>query len=396
MTTQSQTELAKAIQTTESIASAGKMNPKQANTFLDYVFDLSMLKGNVRQERFRNERMEIDEVTLGQRVAMSHAEASDPQKRRGVGHRKIELRPAEITVPIEISERYLAHNLQGASMEDRIIRMMAKQFASDQEELYLNGNQLGAAVEASEIYPGMSAGFIADDYLALQDGWSHLAEGGTIVDAEGAAISPSIFSRALQELPEKYQRDMDAMRFLLPRKLDHKYVEKISQRLTNGGDSALAGGVAQSFGVTRTPVPLWNMQPTIVEHVALTGTDAIELSNAPFVDIVAVTPSTLGGVPTPAYIPTTDYTFDAAAGTVTRVALGAITDGQTVKVTYRANPQMLFTNLSNLLLGVGLDIQILEGQEIYKNVKQYVMHLRAGVQIQNVEAVVKVKNIGQD
>lgn len=395
MPTQSETEVAKAIQTTDSIAAAGKLNPKQADQFLDYVFDLSSLKDSVRQVRFRNERMEIDEVTLGQRVAMAHKEASDPQKRRSVGHEKIEIRPEEITVPIEISERYLAHNLQGASMEQRIVELMARQFANDQEELYLNGNKLGHAVVASEIFPGMGNGFIKDGYLALQDGWSHLAESGTVVDAENANISPAIFSKAMQELPEKYQRDMASMRFLLPRKLDHKYNEKISQRLTAGGDAVLAGGGASSFGVPRTPVPLWNMNPVVTEHIVLNGTTPTALSNKPIDSIVAVTVSTLSDtIEDAGYALTTDYTVDLALGEVTRNGAGGIGDGETVKVTYKANPQMLFTNMNNLILGISMDITILEGTEIFKNVKQYVMHLRAGVQIQKPEALVKIKNIG--
>jgi len=393
--TQSQTELSKAIQTTDSIVSAGKLNPKQAETFVDYVFDQSMLKSNVRVEKFRNETMEIDEVTLGQRVAMAHKEASDPQRRRSVGHSKIALTPSEITVPIEISERYLKHNLQGETQEERIINMIARQFSSDQEELSVVGDTLGVAAQASDLFGGMGSGFIKDEYLALQDGWAKRAEAGTIVDAGGANISPSIFSSAIQELPEKFQRDLSSMRFLLPRKLDHKYVEKISQRLTGGGDAALQSGTASSFGITRTPVPLWNMNPTVVEHVVLNGTTAVELSNSPYVEIVAVTETTLAGVPTPGYIAGTDFTVDAAAGTIARDGAGAIADGATVKVTYKALPQMLFCNLQNLILGVGLDITILEGREIFKNVFQYAMHIRIGTQLQNPAAVVKVKNIGQ-
>lgn len=395
MSTQSQTEVAKAIQTTDTIVSAGKLNPVQANRFLDYVFDLSMLKDNVRVERFRNESMDIDEMTLGSRVAMSHQEASDPQKRRSVGHQKITLTPAEITVPFEISERYLKHNLQGESVEDRIVQLMARQFANDQEELYMNGDTLGPAVLASDIYPGVGSGYIVDDFLALQDGWSKLAEQGTIVDAGGANISPTVFSSALQELPEKFQRDLPSMRFYMPRKLEHKYVEKVSQRLDSAGSEALRGGVAYSFGVQRTPVPLWSMTPTIVEHVTLTGTTAVELSNSPFVDVLSVTPTTLGSAPQSAFVAVTDYVVDAPNGTIARDGAGSIGDGATVKVTYRALPQMMFCNLSNLLLGVGLDIQILESKEIFKNVKQYAMHIRVGTQIQKPEAVVKVKNIGQ-
>lgn len=395
MSTQSQEVVQKAITAGDALAVAGKLNPEQGQRFVDYVAQLTRLSGNVRLVSFRNESMEINEVSLGRRVAMSHREASDPQRRRGVSHSKITLTPFEMVVPFEISERYLAHNLQGRSMEDYILELMARQFANDREDLFINGNTLGHAALASDLYDGGSdSHFLKDDYLAGQQGWSELSEGGVIVDAGGANISPAIFSKAMQELPEKYQRDMDSMRFLLPTILNHKYNEKISQRQTSGGDAALAGANAPTFGIPRIPVPLWNFYPIVTEHVTLSGTTAVQLKNAPIRDIVAVVPSTLDLMPTSAYIDTTDYVVDLALGTIARTGGGAIADGATVKVTYHAYPQMLFTNLNNLIIGVGLDIVIKRGEDIFKNVAQYAMHARVGVQIQNVGAVVKVKNIG--
>lgn len=395
MATQSEEMLQKAVITTENIANAGKLNPLQATKFVDYVADLTGLSKNVRMVSFTNESMEINEVSLGNRVAMSHREAADPQRRRGVSHSKIALTPFEIVVPIEISERYLAHNLQGRSMEDYVIELMARQFANDREDLFINGNTLGPASFESDLFTGGSTtGVVKDDYLAGQMGWSELAEGGTIIDAQNANISPALFSKAMQELPEKYQRDAAAMRFLLPTILDHKYNEKISQRQTAGGDTALSGGVSSSFGIPRVKVPLWSFYPSVTEHVVLTGTTAVQLKNLPIHEVIAVAPSTLDLTPTTPYVEDTDYTMDLALGTIARIGGAGISDGATVKITYKAQPQMLFTNLNNLIVGVGLDIEILRDQDIYKNVKQYAMHCRVGVQIQNVEAIVKVKNIG--
>lgn len=395
MSTQSQEIVEKAITAGDALATAGKLSPEQGQRFVDYVAQLTALSGNVRLVSFRNESMEINEVSLGRRVAMSHREAADPQRRRGVSHSKITLTPFEMVVPIEISERYLAHNIQGRSMEDYILELMARQFANDREDLFINGNTLGHAALQSDMFEGGSdSHFVKDDYLAGQQGWSELAEAGVIVDAGGANISPAIFSKAMQELPEKYQRDMGSMRFLLPTILNHKYNEKISQRQTSGGDAALSGANAPTFGIPRIPVPLWNFYPVVTEHVTLSGTTDVQLKNAPIRDIVAVTSSTLDLMPSSAYIDTTDYVVDLAQGLIHRVALGAITDGAVVKVTYHAYPQMLFTNLNNLIIGVGLDITILRGQDIYKNVAQYAMHARVGVQIQNAGAVVKIKNIG--
>lgn len=389
--------LEKATISTESFGAqeAGKLPPKLAERFEEYVRQLTVLSGNVRIETFRNEKMEINEISLGKRMAMSHKEATDPQRRRGVSHSKIEIQPAEIVVPLEISERYMKHNLQGASAEDLILQMIARAFANDREDLFLNANTLGHASLESDLFEGGSTtGFVKDDYLGLQQGWSERAEGGVILDAEGANISPALFNRAMQVLPEKYQRDLPSMRFLLPTILDHKYNEKIAQRQTAGGDAALAGADGQAFGVPRVKVPLWNFYPIVTEHVTLNATTAVQLKNVPIKEVVAVTASDLDLVPTAAYIEDTDYTVDLSLGQIARVGGGAISDGATVKVTYRAMPQMLFTNMNNLIIGIGLDVTILRGVDIYRNVSQYAMHARVGVQIQNVDAVVKIKNIG--
>lgn len=67
------------------------------------------------------------------------------------------------------------------------------------------------------------------------------------------------------------------------------------------------------------------------EVLTLTGTQASTLAldasdTAPVV-------KSLDGITT--YVDTTDYTFDAAANTITRVDTGSITDGEQVKVTYQ-------------------------------------------------------------
>lgn len=392
MSTQSE-NVQKAITAAEALATAGKLQPVQANAFIDRVYDLTSIKG-VRTERFRNERMEIDKIGVGKRVAMAFTEAQDPQKRRGVSHSKIEILPAHFTVPIEISEKYISHNIEGEGAVAHILEMFANKLANDKEELWMNGNKLGPAAIAGDLFPGMSTtGYIKDEFLALQDGWSQLAEAGHIVDAAGANISPTIFGQATRALPVKYRRRKNMMRFLMPDDLESLYNEKISARNDNAGVAALAGGAAGSFGLKRQPVALWEMGPLVVENATMTATDAQQLANTNITDVV-VTKSDLAGVPSAAYALTSDYTLDLALGQITRNGAGAIADGEVVKVTYRAKPQMLFTELSNLIIGVNLDIDIKRGMDPYKNTEAYVMHIRAGVQIEEPDAIVKVKNLG--
>lgn len=67
--------VSKAITAADTLASAGKLNPQQANKFLDYVVDESVLRGQVRIERVKSETWEINKLGIGNRVAMAWTEA---------------------------------------------------------------------------------------------------------------------------------------------------------------------------------------------------------------------------------------------------------------------------------------------------------------------------------
>lgn len=384
----------KAVITADALAASGKLNPAQSDRFIDFVIDETVLKQNARTIRFRNETLEIDKIGIGTRMAVPKAEATDPGVRRGVSTSKVVLRPSEIMVPFEIGDNFRELNIEGDSVEEHIIQMMATQTANDLEELYMLGDQLGPAqLEGDLIDGGSTTGYVKDTYLALQDGWQKLAEGGNIVDAAGQNIGLSIFSQAIRAMPTKFRRNKSMLRWFMSPDLWQIYLEKLSTRATALGDSAAGGASHGPFGIPAVPVPLWGFQPLVTEHVVLNGTTAVALLNAPVTNVV-VTPNTLGSAPTTPYVVTTDYTLDASAGTIARTGGGAIGDGDTVKVTYQSNPQLLLTHQNNFVVGIGRDVRIEKDRDIFKGVNQYAITAKVAVQYEELSAIVKVRNIG--
>jgi hypothetical protein len=385
----------KALITADAIASSGKLNPAQSNKFIDYVVDETVLKNNARVVRFRNESLDIDKIGIGKRMAVPKSEAVDPGVRRGISTSKITLTPKEIMVPVEIGDTFREVNIEGDMVEETIIRLFARQTGNDMEELYINGNTLGpAALQSDLIDNGDDSRYVKDSYLALHDGWQKLANSGHVVDAAGANIGLSIFSRALRALPTKYRRNKKMLRFYCSPDLAQVYYEKLSTRATSMGDAAASGAMQGPFGIPIVEVPLWDWLPSVTEHKTLTGTTAVSLLYGP-VQSVVVTPSTLGTTPTSAYAETTDYTLDATAGTIARVGGGSIGDGDTVKITYQSNPQLLLTHMSNFIVGIGRDVRIEKDRDIFKGVNQYAITTKVAVNFEEVDAIVKVKNIGQ-
>jgi len=385
----------KAVITTDALATAGKLNAAQSDKFIDYVVDESVLKDNARIVRFRNEDLEIDKIGIGRRMAFPKTEAQDPGLRRGVTTSKVTLTPRTLIMPFEIGDEFKEINIEGDSVENTIIKMMARQLSNDMEELYIQGDTLGPAILESDYKDGGSATkYVLDKYLQMFDGWNKLADSGHLLDAEAANVGLSLFGKMLRQLPTKFRRNRAALRFFMSPDLYQIYIEKLATRATSLGDASAGGSGHNPYGVPVVEVPLLQFLPQVVKHIVLNTTVASSLGYAP-VNSVVVSKSTLGETAETAYIETTDYVVDYANGTVARNGSGAIGDGDTVKVTFTANPLCTLTHQQNFIVGIGRDIRIEKDRDIFKGVNQYAVTAKVAVQYEEVDAIVKAKNIGQ-
>lgn len=386
----------KGVITTADLAGGGKLNPKQADKFIDYVIDVTALQNVVRTVKFRNEEMQIDKIGVGNRVAVAKAEAVDPGVRRGVQTSKVLLKPVEVMVPFEISDIFQEINIEGDNVADHITKMMATQFANDLEELEIDGNVLGPARIEDELFPGGSTSqVIKDSFIGLVDGWLKLADAGNIYDADYDEINSTIFSEAIKAMPDKFKRTRRDMRFVVPTDLEQDYRNKVSTRATAQGDAALNSTANLTpFGIELVPTPLLASQPRTVEHLTLPGTTAVALKYRPETGQVVVTDQTLGATPVTPYIEDTDYVVDYVNGTIARKAGGALGDPADVKVTYLAlGSQFLLTPMNNLIIAIGRDIRLERDRDIFRGVNQFALTVKVYPQIEEVSAVVKVKNV---
>lgn len=385
----------KATIITDAIATYGKLNPEQANQFIDYVMDETSIKDlGCRQVRFTNEKMYIEKINVANRVAVPADEAADPGIRRGVSTSRVELAPKEIMVPFEIGDLFKDYNVEGGKVEDHIARMMATRFANNVEELHFNGNTTKpATLESDYVEGGSTVLYRTDDYLGLYHGWLKQAESGHVVDAENGALTPQLISKALRSMPTKFRKNRKLLKAMVSWDHEQNYREGIASRATVGGDAALEGRTnIPAFGVELFPVALLEPEPQYVENVVMNtdGSTPSSLSYAPVTDVV-VTPTTLGKNPAAAYVEDTDYSVDYAAGTVTR--LTTIGSGATVKVTYRTAGRALITMPQNMILAIGLDITVGKDRNIYTRVNEYAMHARVYCAFEETDAVVLIKNI---
>jgi len=192
--------LSKADEVTTSVVgndSGGLMKPAQSNRFLDFVIDQSVLMQNARVVRMRTPQMEIDKVSVGTRLLAKATEASDTGANAAVTFAKVSLSTVKLRLDWAVSTESLEDNIEGASLEDHIAQVMARQTANDMDDLFINGNTSSN-----------------NGLLKALDGFVKLAKAsGRVVDEAGNNVSRATYDRLLRNMPSKYLQRRNELAF---------------------------------------------------------------------------------------------------------------------------------------------------------------------------------------
>jgi hypothetical protein len=192
--------LSKADEVTTNVvgaASGGLLNAEQANRFIDFVVDQSVLMQNSRVVRMRTPSMEIDKVSVGTRLMRKATEATDDGANAAVTFTKVSLSSVKLRLDWEVSTESLEDNIEGASLEDHLAQIMARQTANDMDDLLINGNTASG-----------------NALLKALDGFVKLSLGGaTVVDEGGNNVSRATYDRVLRNMPTKYLQRRNELRF---------------------------------------------------------------------------------------------------------------------------------------------------------------------------------------
>lgn len=225
--------LAKANEVTTSVvgnASGGLLQPEQSNRFLDYVVDQSVLMKNARVVRMRTPSMEIDKLAVGTRLMRKATEATDDGSNAAVTFSKVSLTSVKLRLDWELSTEALEDNIEGASLEDHLAQVMARQTANDLDDLLINGNTSSN-----------------NALLKALDGFTKLAlAGATVVDEGGNNANRATFDRVLRNLPNKYLQKRNELRFFTGPGL----VQDVSFSLQNPNSATAATAGAPAPGST--------------------------------------------------------------------------------------------------------------------------------------------------
>ena len=308
----------------------GLLNAEQSARFLDYMFDATVIGKVARTVRMRADTTEIDRMSVGEKLMKLATEGDDTAANAAVTFSKISLTTKKLRLDWELSTESLEDNIEGADLEDHIARMMATQAGNDIEDVVLNGN---TSLSSDNLYKAF-------------DGVVKKAKAnGHVVDAAGAAVSRAVFNSALKALPRKYKQRRADLRFLAGSNLIQDFLYANSIGTNNTIPQDIASSVIRGQGVQPLGGPAGYVAPFAF------GIPIVE---------VPLLPEAQDG----------DYT------------------GETGN---HGDIHLTFPN--NVVIGIKRDVTVYRFFWPRKDSIEYTMYTRVGVQIEQADAWVVVKNV---
>lgn len=254
MTTSNQSLLAKADLALADIASAGALNPEQANTYIRKLIKSPTIFREARVVSMTAPTRKIDKIIFGSRImrpavsatALSQGDRAKPSFEQVVLTTDEVI--AEVRIPYDVMEdqieRATTANNENANtgpggLRDTIIALIGERSALDLEELSLLGDSTSG-----------------DAYLALTDGWlKRCKDSGHAVDAGGATISKNLFKRGKKSMPDQYLRNLPALKHYVSMDQHTEYQDTFANRATGLGDQAAQNAMSlYAYGSPVAPV----------------------------------------------------------------------------------------------------------------------------------------------
>lgn len=316
-----------------ALSGDGLLYPDQANRFLDYMWDATILAKAARTIRMRSNTTEIDRVAVGQRI-MTVAQEDNPRDYVGgfsnatATFNKISLTTRKLRLDWELSSESLEDNIEGPDLEDHIARLMATQAGNDIEDVLINGTGSGS---------GLMSAFKGFRQLAVDN--AH------VVDAQGNGLDKAIFNLAIKTLPRKYKQRRNQLRFFTGSNLVQDYLYNLTAETSSGftpfdiASGIVRGDVAANDGGPGTVTPF--------------------AFGIPVINVPLMTETVAG-----------DYS-------------GATGDHGDLHLTF---PQ-------NFIVGIKRDVTVYRLFQPKKDTIEYTLYIRVGAQMENYDAHVIVKNV---
>jgi HK97 family phage major capsid protein len=220
----------------------GVLNPAQSAQFIDYIFDEMVLANDGRRVVMRGNTMELDKVRVGSRLVAKATQAEDTGANSAPAFTKIELTTTKFRLDYELSTESLEDNIEGAQLEDHVVRLMATQFGNDLEDIAINGRP---GTTGDGTYNNTLAGFIRQTLDTNYAGAHEAAAAAATLTGIWDSTTPKLTLEALETIYNALPRKFKARRQDLKFYMNSKHLQELIAELRQIGAGGVPEAVAQ-------------------------------------------------------------------------------------------------------------------------------------------------------
>jgi HK97 family phage major capsid protein len=236
----------------------GILRPEQARRFIDYVWDATTLAKDGRRVTMRANTMELEKINVGDRVIRAANQGVSTYTNTGATFSKVELTTKKIRLDWEVSAETLEDNIEGAALEDHLVRLMTNAFGNDIEDLAINGDGstgsflsiMNGFINLEKTSPSVSSG--------NNPGSAHEVINTTLVGSNAAFTdwTTERMQALILAMPRRYRAITNGLKFYAGTDTFANIVKNNGTVIANIGSTEGArgeflGGANQTFGEAR-------------------------------------------------------------------------------------------------------------------------------------------------
>jgi HK97 family phage major capsid protein len=229
----------------------GILRPEQARRFIDYVWDATTLANDGRRVTMRANTMELEKINVGDRVIRAANQGVSTYTNTGATFSKVELTTKKIRLDWEVSAESLEDNIEGAALEDHLVRLMTNAFGNDIEDLAINGDG------STGSFLSIMNGFINLEKTSPNTGaGSNLGSAHEVVDTAFTDWTVDKMQSLILAMPRRYRAITNGLKFYAGTDTFANIVKNNGTVIANigsteGSRGEFLSGANQTFGGAR-------------------------------------------------------------------------------------------------------------------------------------------------
>lgn len=317
----------------------GFLSIKQADTFIDHMFDAAVLWKEARRFKMNAPYAEWPTVRVGARITRGATEGVDTAQNANASFTKVSITVKKMRLDWEVSTESLEDNIEGQNLDQHLLTMFTTQLGNDLEELSIHGDTTSP-----------------DPLLKVMDGWhkqalvhGHVRVANTS-GVENEQLSRTHFNQAFRAMPRKYRVHKEDLRFYASDAAISEYL--FSRSAINGAypNEGVVGSELGQFPTTSGAAGWSTLRPF-----------GVQLREVPM--------------------------FDTAFNE---------TNAGTGSTPGSASTFLEFTAPKNRLIGVQRNIQIMKQYSQHKDTWEYTCYVRFGLGVQDWDNYVTITGVPLD